>query len=507
MSLLNIITSHVSQCAKDYEFLRYQYESLGPDEIRLVRFKYVDNTTWLSCEFRSVSIKNPTILYTAISYCWGSPDLVSRTLCPNGRNLRITKAVEEIRHWLIGLKLDELYWIDFLSINQDDVVEKAAQVNMMDSIFSLSQRVDVWLGRGIENGEGAIQLMKRLETDADALARDESISIPSHPRPPKILLESDIRLLESFFSHPWFRRIWILQEVVLASEDEGVIKVMIHHGNSFVSWHPIALTALWVGDQLIDDCAVIATISVATMCNLRVLRRNSNPPSLGQTLLKCISFQSSNPRDMVYATKNLCKAVGSDGIPVNYTTSVKDLYCQTAFLLLTANKSFEILAVARLYCSTRTNELPSWAPDWRIPRNGIPGALYAGYKASEGQDPDVEGDWSLKTLTFMGISIDTYLAEFPFPQSKSYPETRPNYIKPIIGPLINSWISRLTSILDTSPQYTSLTQEQKKALLARVIVCNSNFFDGWDDVQTINGMRLWLEINNRCDGPFNRSLQ
>ena len=74
MSLLHRIISQVAQSALDYDFLHYQYEPLGPNEIRFVRFKYVNNKNCLFCELQVMNINDHSALYTAISYCWGSSD-------------------------------------------------------------------------------------------------------------------------------------------------------------------------------------------------------------------------------------------------------------------------------------------------------------------------------------------------------------------------------------------------------------------------------------------------
>lgn len=103
-----------------------------------------------------------SVAYTAISYCWGSPDHVAELSLPNGQDLRITRAVDDVVHSLVDR--GGYFWIDFLSINQDGLDEKAEQVGFMGIIFSHSKEVDVWLGKEIVDGEAAIEFLTKTKS-------------------------------------------------------------------------------------------------------------------------------------------------------------------------------------------------------------------------------------------------------------------------------------------------------------------------------------------------------
>lgn len=188
--------------------------------------------------------------YIALSYTWDAPyeeyakSLESYHIHINRRKLAINAnlydGLVELRRRVKDPLSSSLYlWIDSVSINQSNYVEKGFQVNMMGKIYHRASKVIVWLGK-VEQEEIIIvksmviklaQLSRdvdkstNLENDdkktyfghwqslseQDRSARMESIGLP--PR-----YNSQWRLLWRFFKRRWFQRVWTIQEVVLANE-------------------------------------------------------------------------------------------------------------------------------------------------------------------------------------------------------------------------------------------------------------------------------------------------
>ena len=162
---------------------------------------------------------NHTHPYHAISYTWGD-DLATTTIDVDG-------VPHEIRHNLFGCLLQlrarsysSHVWVDAISIRQDDLVEKGQQVGMIGDIFRKAERVLVWVG---EHADGTEALFQRLS------------SVQWRQRPPT--LEDNSRRLRAwirFMARPYFRRLWIVQEIVLAHD------VILHCGDSSVAWSRLA---------------------------------------------------------------------------------------------------------------------------------------------------------------------------------------------------------------------------------------------------------------------------
>ena len=157
--------------------------------------------------------------YHAISYTWGD-DLATTTI-------HIDDEPFEIRHNLFGFlrqlraqSYSSKLWVDAISIRQDDLVEKSQQVGMIGDIFSRADRVLVWVG---EHADGSEDLFRRLS------------SVQWRQRP--LTSEDSNRRLQawiSFMARPYFRRLWIVQEVVLAQD------VTLHCGESSVALSRLA---------------------------------------------------------------------------------------------------------------------------------------------------------------------------------------------------------------------------------------------------------------------------
>jgi hypothetical protein len=86
--------------------------------------------------------------YVAISYCWGSSEKPESLLCRSQTSIKITEdnsllsigripITTNLYRMLRSLRSIEdcmILWIDAICINQDDVVEKTTQVQMMHYI-------------------------------------------------------------------------------------------------------------------------------------------------------------------------------------------------------------------------------------------------------------------------------------------------------------------------------------------------------------------------------------
>ncbi|KAL8721854.1 MAG: hypothetical protein Q9181_007621, partial [Wetmoreana brouardii] len=194
---------------------QYQYTPLGPGDIRLIKLGRQEHTGDICCNFRNVNVDNLPVKYTDISYCWGSSDRVAEISCPDGRYLKITHAVDEVTHWLVDRRSGGYFWIDFLCIDQEDLEEKANQVAIMGTIFKRSERVDAWLGTEIDDGEAALDFLMRVKSayDNQQTSNNSLLIWELRPRFP------DVGKLKGLFQHPWFTRLWIVQEVVVAHGD------------------------------------------------------------------------------------------------------------------------------------------------------------------------------------------------------------------------------------------------------------------------------------------------
>jgi hypothetical protein len=102
--------------------------------------------------------------FEAISYCWES-EVREKIIYLNGTLFAIPTNLEALLQRLRRLrsaKLGMKFWVDALCINQNNVAEKNHQVKLMESIYTRSFAVIVWLGEAAEESENAIDLMAEI---------------------------------------------------------------------------------------------------------------------------------------------------------------------------------------------------------------------------------------------------------------------------------------------------------------------------------------------------------
>lgn len=129
------------------------YDPLPPDHFRLLQFKKNENGR-IHLSMTTIYMINP-VDYWALSYTWGpaqnvtessaSTDsaesneahAVTHTIFLNGWPMEVTKNLFDF----LDITLDptdanSYLWIDALCINQNNIPERAAQVNLMDVIYA-----------------------------------------------------------------------------------------------------------------------------------------------------------------------------------------------------------------------------------------------------------------------------------------------------------------------------------------------------------------------------------
>ncbi|KAF2686590.1 hypothetical protein K458DRAFT_280689, partial [Lentithecium fluviatile CBS 122367] len=98
-----------------------------------------------------------------------------------------------------------ILWIDALCINQRDMAEKERQVRMMGQLYKNAERVHVWLGT-VDDTNAVRAAVGCIQNSLKSYNRNTSWT-------PTALEISGMQILASL---PWWRRVWILQEVTLA---------------------------------------------------------------------------------------------------------------------------------------------------------------------------------------------------------------------------------------------------------------------------------------------------
>ncbi|KFA61592.1 hypothetical protein S40285_06118 [Stachybotrys chlorohalonatus IBT 40285] len=305
--------------------------------------------------------------YRAVSYTWDKPPTpVSTINLSDGQSLVLSQTLTDLFRAMRKRKRSFSIWIDALCINQDDPVEKAFQVGMMDKVYSSASYVLLWLGAGTPETHEAFRFMRSkrdLEWPDDRWA---NLTQEDHG-----CLELVLRML----AHPWFRRTWVIQEATLSNN------VWMHCGDEIVGFATFSrcIFAVWgfftEWDRYdYDHPATLGLWSVTRLISFRDEFLFSGKGLKWEVLLQAaFRCESSDHRDAVFAFRGIADRTQpvpepEYTVPVGkepeYSESVERVYRETAAALLCHGTSLDLLALGGLE-RVRSPTLATWVPDLR----------------------------------------------------------------------------------------------------------------------------------------------
>ncbi|SPJ84240.1 related to heterokaryon incompatibility protein [Fusarium torulosum] len=354
------------------------YSRLKEGEIRLLILEPGTQESLVRCKLCTCS-QTDKIPYQALSYTWGDPTKVLSIDC-NGENMQIASNLHQALLHLRHPRRTRILWIDALCINQGDFKERGQQVQLMRTIYAGARQVVAWLGEGTQESLNAFAyLSKDPRSNRGGLLSNEpweSIGLDFIIEPHKTdHYKEDLLCLTKLLERPWFRRLWVLQEVV---HGENVI---VMAGNETVSWGLLAKSVqkLYRSGLILGKSSEKAQAGAAAVIEMESIRRSR--PGLLSVLLATNSGECSDARDRLYAVLNLAndydskRDIGTFG--PDYSLEPKEIFTRFArWCVERGNIDF-------LSCTTRAEvnmkeelQLPSWVPDWTNIDNDHPFARY-----------------------------------------------------------------------------------------------------------------------------------
>ncbi|TFB01906.1 hypothetical protein CCMA1212_006340 [Trichoderma ghanense] len=183
----------------------YSYSPLqGPRHIRLLRLlpDWNEHAPLHSqlFEYPMAELGDGPHMYEALSYVWGSPER-PYTLFIDEKPMPVTANLHEAVLRLRNRMIERIVWIDAVCIDQSNMEERGEQIQHMAEIYSKASRVIVWLGEAANESDRAL---KQIRMAADEEKQKSSVT------------DEDRQAILAIVQRPWFRRIWVLQEVAAA---------------------------------------------------------------------------------------------------------------------------------------------------------------------------------------------------------------------------------------------------------------------------------------------------
>ncbi|KAI4178662.1 MAG: hypothetical protein L6R41_008282 [Letrouitia leprolyta] len=343
--------------------------------------------------------------YTAISYCWGAfndpKTIFIHHPAPDCKtqNLSITKslyqALQRATHACThGVETDQdvrlswLFWADAICIKQswedfDEegsaiwACEKAAQVLMMGEIYQGAASVLIDLGNDTDDSHLIKDIFWKLNNAA------KSASAEGWLMKPKTIIDDELSRLGlspygdpswsawvGFLARPWFRRVWIVQEYLVASSGAFLL------GSKGESLPYLALPAITfltrnIGFPRTNRTTALKHVNIDSEFALRKLclwkgdRIRGTQPSLLEGLRDNRARKATDLRDKAYSLLGIC-AVPRDHPDLRVDYSLKAdtwLVFQrfTKWILCNYKNPIEVL----YDCGGSSVKKPTWCPEWR----------------------------------------------------------------------------------------------------------------------------------------------
>jgi ankyrin repeat protein len=268
--------------------------------------------------------------YEALSYTWGDPTRFQK-ITINGKAMEVTENLFAALKYVRQEDADRVLWIDAICIDQTNQKERGHQVQQMGDIYKHAEKVIVWLGHGTVDTDVAMDIIGQLHSLV--VRRGHSLESWNHYSDSlsSTLKNRMLAGVLDLLKRPWFRRVWVLQEVANARVATIVC------GDKAVSARTFGLVPSFLGMTL--DPHIQAVLEVMP----GVLRRESwysTKPTLYTLLLKFRDSQASQPRDKIFALLGMSSDACTSSLVIpDYTKTEKQLIRDTVLFILTSSTS------------------------------------------------------------------------------------------------------------------------------------------------------------------------
>jgi hypothetical protein len=332
---------------------------------------------------------DPSLSYHALSYTWGSGEAVE-SIHIRDNVLSVLPNLFDALKKLRAHKYTPI-WIDRICINQGDDDERTSQVMLMRDIYRSAKLVLVDLGGDL--GPDGVKTIVNLvgdfqETRFSSTKRSEYDFYEINFHPEKLCkyglparTDPSWNILRLFLEQPWFSRLWVLQEVVLATD--FVVYCGWGRITSTTFLGKLSTITLFNLDRFItgsNDSDL--TYSKHRGVLIDKYRSAWNPDSTRNLTLKPPLLElvvnnrfakCSDPRDRIFALLGISHGTALSDLPPDYTETVAETYLRAAKYFIATGDG-----AALLYQATtlrRKYNLPSWVPDWDVPMEPVAQAL------------------------------------------------------------------------------------------------------------------------------------
>jgi hypothetical protein len=344
---LNSVLSRLatSPAGSSRDMTHYQYRTLEhSNSIRLLTLHPASSpASPIVCTIQHARLSDRPN-YEAISYTWGEDTTTHSIYMDDGKSLlEVRSNCFNLLHHVRLLDRTRVLWIDAICIDQTNPRERGHQVRQMDQIYADASAVVVYLG---EESSGSRNLFNELAEIDKELSRKKELSSIAEPiiyhRP--TIVEELVKLIQ----RPWFRRVWILQEVCMN-------RSIFFMCGSAQATKGALITCM-------QGCAIKKN-RFPEACRSHLVAQPNAQISLFTLLVRSRRFLATDLRDKVFALRSLMvhqqHRAAMDSL-IDYTQSAAQAFLKTSLFLLPVIGLHLLTAIRHPHNMT----MPSWIPDF-----------------------------------------------------------------------------------------------------------------------------------------------
>ncbi|PGH04264.1 hypothetical protein GX51_03609 [Blastomyces parvus] len=374
-----------------------------------------------------------------------------------------------------------LIWVDAICIDQDNSQERSHQVSLMRDIYRNAQRALIWIGEEKEHTGAAFEVIPELAENwvAQGSQDDKPPPIPprsiAEPHANQLLDPSNEALWDSIidvFTRPYFKRTWIIQEIIVSKAATVIC------GGWAVDWTSFHRAANHIVQDEFRASRKPQPSTLFLIALIRRIERRFEKRNLRlRTLLR--HFRASkalDPRDKVFALLGLMRGIHASStdrqpqrIKADYTKPVEHVYRETAAYIFMEEQNLKLLTNEYPPNARVRQGMPSWVPDWSA--NTKP--LHPLIRQSDRLSTLIKGDIHCTdtSLFVNGNIFDTisYASEVVTAANERF----------ILRNLINIMKARTATT-----SYTTTNQSHNEALYRTLIANNANVRPALDETES-----------------------
>jgi hypothetical protein len=185
----------------------------------------------------------------------------------------------------------------------------------------------------------------------------------NHPQHPKTLSKiiKELRTMSRMSELPWWRRVWVLQEVIVATD------LVLFSGIAELPWAALTKATYFLASS--SDIPMLNKLwcyHILRMWTLRMEYNGNQQLSLVDLLstVRDPDYGVTNPKDRLLALLGLARERTEiyKSFQLDYKQTLQEVYCNSTRLAIRISGGTKILS----YAGFGRSRLPSWTPDWRI---------------------------------------------------------------------------------------------------------------------------------------------